>query len=725
MKNTLPITQDIVLVGGGHSHALLLRSWGMNPVPGIRVTVINPGPTAPYTGMLPGYVAGHYTRDELEIDLVRLARFAGARLILGSATGIDRDNKRVQVRGLPDVAYDRLSIDVGITSEMNDLPGFAEAGHPAKPLGRFARSWDRFVATAKLDAPLACIGGGVAGIELAMAMSHRLRSEGHQPKVTVIEAETALAGSSGGARARLFEQLRLADITVIEGAKIARVTPTEVLLEDGRSVPSAFTVGAAGAKPHPWLADLGLEHEGGFLCVDRFLRSTSDPAIYAVGDCAHMVANPRPKAGVFAVRQAPALLRNLIADLTGGKPRPYRPQRSYLKLVSLGGKEALADKLGLAIQGPRVWQLKDRIDRAFMDKFADLPDMAARPLPARHALGMKEAMGDQTMCGGCGSKLGRDALREALHALPAPSRDDVMNLSGDDAAILAMDSDWQVVTTDHLRAFTNDPVTMTRIAAVHALGDIWAMGAEPQAALMQVILPRMAARQQAETLREIMTTAQDVMGAAGADIVGGHSSQGSDMTIGFSITGLRGDYPIGLDGAEPGQALILTKPIGSGTLLAGEMQGKAEGNWLSLAFAQMAQPQGKAAAILAAAGTRAMTDVTGFGLAGHLIGICEASNVAAELSLADIPLMTGAADLAQAGVRSTIWADNRAAASAIDPSDLIAAPLLFDPQTAGGLLAAVPEGNAKGAVKTLTKAGYRAAVIGRIDAGAPYIKLRS
>ena len=131
MHSPVPLTRDVVLVGGGHTHALVLRMWGMRPVAGARLTVINPGVTAPYSGMLPGHVAGHYTRDDLDIDLVRLARFAGARLIEDAATGIDPGARRVSLAGRPDIRYDLLSVDVGITSDMGNLPGFAEHAVPA------------------------------------------------------------------------------------------------------------------------------------------------------------------------------------------------------------------------------------------------------------------------------------------------------------------------------------------------------------------------------------------------------------------------------------------------------------------------------------------------------------------------------------------------------------------------------------------------------------------
>ena len=164
MQRTVPLTRDLVLIGGGHSHALVLRMWGMNPLRGVRVTVINPLPTAAYSGMLPGFVAGHFTREQLDIDLVRLARFAGARVIIGSAEGIDTEKREVRIAGQGPISYDVVSVDVGITSEMPALPGFPEHGIPAKPLAEFAAKWDAYRTTAKAP-KVAVIGAGIAGAE--------------------------------------------------------------------------------------------------------------------------------------------------------------------------------------------------------------------------------------------------------------------------------------------------------------------------------------------------------------------------------------------------------------------------------------------------------------------------------------------------------------------------------------------------------------------------------
>ncbi len=707
ISSRLPLTRDLVLVGGGHTHALVLRMWGMAPLPGVRLTLINPGPTAPYSGMLPGFVAGHYPREALDIDLVQLARFAGARLVLGAAEAIDPINKRITVPGRPEIAYDVASIDIGITSAMPALNGFADHAVPAKPLGSFAAAWEAYRA-AEGPARVAVIGGGVAGVELVLAMAHALRAQGRFEQATLIDSHQALTALSPPSQKRLRAALFDHGVTVLEQAPIAEVHASGLTLADGRAVASDFTVGAAGARAYGWLADSGLEHHHGALIVSPRLQ-TSNPYVFATGDCAHMGFAPRPKAGVYAVRQAPVLYHNLKARLSGGALKDYQPQKDYLKLISMGGKSALADRNGRSFSGALLWRWKDHIDQKFMRKFAALPVMPPPALPRQRAEGMAEALGDKPMCGGCGSKVGRASLRQGLKSYTGAARADVVPLPGDDAAQLKVGGAMQVISTDHLRAFTEDPVTMTRITAQHALNDIWAMGALPQAATVTLILPKQSPTLQERLLTEIMEAAHQEVKAAGAAIVGGHTSLGEELTIGFTLTGLCERAPITLGGARAGDHLLLTKPIGSGTVMAAEMSGQARGRWVAGALDLMCQSQRRAAEVLAAE-AHAMTDVTGFGLLGHLQGICEASGLGAELRFDAIPKMRGAPELAEAGVRSSIFNDNAALVPGIGTAG--ARALLFDPQTSGGLLAAVPPEQSEVLLNRLRSQGYRAAEIG-------------
>lgn len=718
MHSPLPLTRDIVLIGGGHTHALVLRKWAMAPVAGARLTLINPGPTAPYSGMLPGHIAGHYQRSELEIDLVKLARFADARLVLAPATAINRESQRISVQGQADISYDIASIDVGITTTIPSIPGFTTHALGAKPLPRYSAAWQQFlkaVIARKLPPEVAVIGGGVAGIELALAMMHRLKSEGISAvKITVLEAQNEPLGGIGkGARKALLRHMQRLGICLETGASIAEITATTVDLSDGRQVPSAFTVAAATPLPHSWLAQTGLTNKGGYIDVGPTLQSCVDSNIYATGDCADLTFAPRPKAGVFAVRQAPILFHNIRANLLGKSLKPYRPQKGYLKLISTGGKGAIADKAGLTLDGPILWRWKDRIDRKFMQKFHVYPAMPAPNLPKTLAQGVKDELGDAPLCGGCGAKVAPAELAQTLAALPAPKRADILSHPDDDAAVLAHGDSQQVLTTDHLRAFMSDPYRMARITSIHALGDCWAMGTKPQAALASLILPRMSAKMQAETLREIMAAASETFRAAGAEIVGGHTSQGAELTLGFTVTGLTDGPVIRNTGAKIGDALILTKPIGSGTILAAEMRHLAKGAWVEAAYKLMEQPQDKAAEILAPV-AHAMADVTGFGLAGHLNAMLKKADIGALLSLENIPLLEGAATLAAQGIRSTIWDANRAAANIESVGNTPAEILLFDPQTAGGLLAAVPAAKAATILRQLKEAGLPAVQIGEI-----------
>lgn len=707
---TSPFVKDLVFVGGGHSHALALRRWAMDPLPGTRVTLINPGPTAPYSGMLPGFVAGHYAREDLDIDLVKLARRAGARLICGAVEGIDLAARRLHIAGHPKIAFDLAAIDVGITSTMPDLPGFADHAVAAKPLGRFADAWAAYLAGSG-PAEVVIIGGGVAGAELAMAMAFALTEKGRQARVTLLDRSRILTAVRPRTAQKLRSAMTALGIAILEDARIARIEAGAVVLEDGTRITADFVTGAAGARPHPWLENSGLTLTNGFVDVDATLRS-SDPMIFATGDCANMTASPRPKAGVYAVRQAPILHENLRRVLIGRDVlKPYHPQDDYLKLVSLGGKSALAERFGMTPKGPLMWRWKDRIDQAFMRQFRDLKPMPQPKLPEPRALGLDALQEAKPLCGGCGSKVGAGSLKRALQDLNPPQRGDLLRPEGDDAAILRMGTHRQVISTDHLRGFVEDPVAMTRIAAVHALGDIWAMGAAPQSALVQLVLPRMSPDLAERSLREITQTAQEVFAAEGVAILGGHSTFGAEFTIGFTVTGLCDAEPVTLAGARAGDALIMTKPIGTGVIMAAEMQLKAPGGVVLGAIASMSRAQARESRALVALGARAMTDLTGFGLFGHVSNICAASGCGAHIRRAAVPVLPGALELAGQGIRSSLFPENRALWQGGDRDPVT--DLLFDPQTSGGLIAAIP-GDAEEILARLKAQGIAAHHIGDI-----------
>jgi selenide, water dikinase len=507
----------------------------MKPLPGARLTLISPDPTAPYTGMLPGHIAGHYPREALEIDLVRLARFAGARLILDRASAIDRERREIAV-GERRIAYDLASIDIGITSDLPHIPGFSAHATAAKPLGPFAARWAEFLAR-EGPAAVAVIGAGVGGTELAMAMAHALRTRGRRATVTLLDRAEALPGHRaprGPAPAGLI--FRSSALNLLKRLMSPRSPPPPSGSPMAREIAADFTVAAAGARPHAWLATTGLDLHEGFVTVDRYLRS-SDPAIYACGDAAHVAHAPRPKAGVYAVRAAPGPLRQPPRGSLRIGPQALRtaeglPQAHFPRWPLSGRRAERDHRRGaacLAPQGPHRPPLHGPPRGPQADVAAEASGRG-REGPPRDPAAMP-------LCGGCGSKVGSAALGRALAAAravpcgrPQPSRRRRRDPpdGADDAGL----------TTDHLRAFTLDPWLMGRITAIHALGDIWAMGAAPQAALAQIILPPLSPALQERTLAEILDAASEIFAAEGAEIVGGHTTTGAELTLGFTVTGL-------------------------------------------------------------------------------------------------------------------------------------------------------------------------------------------
>jgi selenide,water dikinase len=287
-----------------------------------------------------------------------------------------------------------------------------------------------------------------------------------------------------------------------------------------------------------------------------------------------------------------------------------------------------------------------------------------------------------------------------------------LSVPGDDAAVLKQPGGgFQVISADHLRALIHDPALMARIAAVHALGDIWAMGAQPQAALSSIVLPHMSQQLQTRTLQEITAAAREIFDRAGAAIVGGHTTMGAEMTIGFTVTGTRETQPISLSGAQAGDCLVLTRPIGSGIIMAAHMEGAAAGADVTQALDEMAEPQDRQAFHLRRA--NAMTDVTGFGLAGHIAAICRASHLSAEIFTDAVPTYSGARDLSDRGVQSSLFQPNVDNAPTRGRRD----PLVYDPQTAGGLLAALSPTEAQVAINNMAAEGKKTWIIGRLTEG--------
>ncbi len=736
----VPVLKDVVLIGAGHAHVGVLRSFGMKPVPGVRLTLISREVDTPYSGMLPGLVAGYYSFDDIHIDTGPLARFAGARLYQAEATGIDLAGKRVLLKDRPPVRYDLLSIDVGSTPGGGEVAGAARHAIPVKPIDRFLERFE--AARARILAKagrvrIGVVGGGAAGIELALGLDARLRRDlkraGHDPaahKLVVLSgAGSILPTLPASARGRLERLLAERGIEVRTGARVRSIEQRTVSIEGGGTVELDEIFWTTNARAAPWLGETGLALDAkGFIAVRDTLQSTSHPDVFAAGDTASVQGYELPKSGVYAVRQGPYLSENLRRAIAGQPLEKYRPQSDALYLISTGERYAVGVRNGISFAGQWVWRWKDHIDRTFMERFNRLPEMGKSGGPALTGIAdtaaIKEISALAMRCGGCGAKVGATVLTRALGQIEPVERDDVViGLDApDDAAVVDTGGErLSVHTVDYFRAIVDDPYTFGRIAANHAMGDIYAMGAEPQVAMAIATIPYGIEAKVEADLADLMTGANEVLQEARCALVGGHTSEGAELALGFAITGLVGrEKALRKGGLVAGDALIITKPVGTGTLLAADMRGKAKARWVMAALAHMTRSNAAAARILGRHGVHAATDVTGFGLIGHLVEMVRASDVDATLDLAAVPVLAGARETVAAGVFSSLQPQNvrlrRAIRNLATASAHTDFPLLFDPQTAGGLLASVPAEVAQLCVAELRDAGYlAAAVIGRVE----------
>ena len=740
MNTDTPVVKDIVLVGGGHAHVSVLRMFGMKPMPGVRLTLVTRDIHTPYSGMLPGYVAGHYDYDDVHIDLGPLARFAGARLYHGEVDGIDPDERTVLVPGRPPVHYDLLSINTGSRPRTIDVPGALEHALPVKPIDRWLQDWQALqqrVLNSQGDFRLLVVGGGAGGVELALSTQHRLqgllREQGddvarlHYALLT--DGPEILPTHNAGVRRRFSRVLAERGIVVQLDSRVVAVEPDGVRVASAgfRPADAVLWVTYAAAPEWPRKSGLGVDDEG-FIVVDRELRSVSHPDIFVAGDVAAM-PDPRPKSGVFAVRQGPILTANLRRAAAGRPLRPYRPQKHFLGLISTGDTYAVASRGNWSWEGRLLWTWKDWIDRRFMRRFNALPEMAQETGPQLGRVADAEAVRELSTlamrCGGCGAKVGSTVLSRVINRLPAQRRDDVLiglDSPDDAAAFEVPPGKVMVQSVDYFRAFIDDPYTFGRIAANHALGDIFAMGAEAQSALAIATVPYGREQIVEQTLSEVMSGALDTLAPTGAVLAGGHSSEGAELAFGLTVNGLIAkDALLRKGGMQPGDALIVTKPIGTGTLFAADMRGKAKGRWVDAAIQSMLVSNQAAASCLHRQGATACTDVTGFGLLGHLVEMTRASDTDVRLELAAVPLLDGAEQTVAAGILSSLQPQNVRLRRAVRDVDSLADharyPLLFDPQTAGGLLASLPAHRAPACLDELHALGYpHAAVIGQVEA---------
>jgi selenide,water dikinase len=711
--------RHLVLLGGGHAHIGVLRMLGMHPEPGLKVTLVSPSRETPYSGLLPGVVGGHSPEQDLYIDLGRLCQFAGADLVLATATAIDPGGSEIELRNRPNLAYDYLSIDVGIEPALTDLAEFDEALVPVKPIAGFMARFNLVYEQYRGGGAFAIVGAGAAGLELAFALNHRLGIKAEKnglPKPVLYLCQAAaelLPEAPPRLRAKAKNALAAQGIQFQPQFRAVRQGAGQLASASGAVLEVDQVFWATGAAPQAFLQNSDLAGTpSGYIAVNAQLQSISHPNVFAVGDAADMVEQARPKAGVYAVRQAPILFKNLVRMHRGQSLLRFKPQQRVLSLIALGEQTALGYKGPFWGWGRSLWRLKRRIDYKFLDSFKNLPLMT----PPSVSNG--EALDPNMQCRGCGAKVASSILSEVLSELD-PDGGRVL----DDSAVLTPPAgELMIQSVDAFRPIIDDPYVLAKIAVVHAVSDIYAMGGRVGPIMVNLTLPYGSESITRSLLQQVMAGVLSQTKAEGGQLVGGHTAEGLELNITVSVTGWAPPDDIKTSrGTQLDDHLVLTKALGTGTLFAASMRGQAAPSWISHAVAMMLQSNRPAGALIAAPSVHAVTDVTGFGLAGHLQGMLAAGQ-GVDLILPHLPVLNGAlTSLSELGVYSTAHDKNQRAATLVrtqdfsDPELLARQSLLFDPQTSGGLLISVAPDASQDLVARLKASGFdQAAVIGSI-----------
>ncbi len=352
----------VILAGGGHAHLAVLADWAAHALRGTERILVTRERYLAYSGMLPGWMAGRYRAEELLIDLAPLAEAADARLVLGDVTGLDAAARHLRLASGETLAFDLLSLATGGTISTSAFAALATRLLPVRPVEQFMAGWQAFCAAGP-GRTVAVVGGGAAGVELALAAARR----GHHVHL-IAPADGFMPGH--GARARGLARAALARAGVAIHAATARGTPDGLALDDGTVLPVDLAILATGSVPPGWLVQCGLALDpAGFVLTGADLRSTSHPAIFAAGDIAARADLTLPRAGVHAVKAGPVLAANLRAALSGSGLRAYQPGTRRLALLAAGQGRTIASWGALAAEGRWLSRVKDRIDRGFVARY--------------------------------------------------------------------------------------------------------------------------------------------------------------------------------------------------------------------------------------------------------------------------------------------------------------------------------------------------------------------
>ena len=734
----------VAIVGGGFAGLHAARRLGRS---GFEVTLLDKRNFHLFQPLLYQVATGALSPGNIAMpQRVVLRRWPNVRCLTATAYDLDPQRKRLYHEH-GELDFDSLIVATGVKHSYfgreqwrEFAPGLKTVEHAIEIRRKLFRAFE--LAEHESDPALrrallsfVVVGAGPTGVELAGAIGelcHKTmvrdfrRVDPREARILLVEgAEDVLPAYPDKLRRAARRQLESLGVDVRTGLRVTSVGATWIAAGDVQ-LPADAVLWTTNAAAPAWLAAADVDtDQDGFLCVNAHLASTSHADVFGAGDAVTLTHAPRPRSGVFAVRAGRALSANLRLAALQRPLRRWRPQYRFLSIVSTGGRHAVASRGSWSAEGAWVWHWKDWIDRRFMRRFQELP-AAMNDAPVGEGIALPDAADQPQMrCGGCGAKLGAQLLDRVLarldleHTAVGSGRVQLGVNARDDAAVISPGRAQLAVTVDGFRSFISDPYVFGRLAAVHALGDIYAMGAQPEGVLALATVPHAAEALMADDLYQMMAGGLSALTEAGTPLLGGHSAEGAELSLAFTALGrVVGEAAVTKAGMRAGDVLILTQALGTGVLFAAAGVGRARSRWLTAAIDEMQRLPASAAEICVAHGVGAMTDVTGFGLLGHVAEVSRASGRQVDLYLDRIPALDGALECLCAGLASSLQDNNRQVLGDFELVGVAAGDprveLLVDPQTCGGLLASVPDQQADACVAALQAAGYRSAcVIGR------------
>ncbi len=694
-QQEIPINNDLVLIGGGHSHIILMMELSKKPIQGNRITLISKEIDTPYSGMIPGFIEGIYTWRETHIDLYKLCFKLNIRFIHSEVLEISAINKEIIFKNRPKIKFDVLSINTGIQSSNKTIKGALKYCVPVKPISKLSSN---FLTEIKKNNNIAFIGGGPASVELALGLQKRFKNKKSNLKISIITGKNGLLSSLPNKTRKVARQtLHNSQINVIEKVEVIEVQKDKLILSDKTKLKIDKSILSTNGMAPEWIkkSDIILNRNNFIIVNNKF--QTNYNYVFAAGDIVDFNNQNLSKSGVFAVKSGKPLAKSIRGFIQKKIPLPHKFNKNYLSIIGLANGIAIATKYNFTFTSRFSFLLKKLIDQKFVKKFNDLNQDNYYILRNLFKVfdviiqkNNKNIPSYQMQCKGCASKVDFNALKTTLPKEIITSSEDAININNYPKLYQSVDM---------ISSIISDPYLLGKIAANHAISDIIAVNSKLISALMILQLPFSNSEINSRDLEQVTSGAREVFKLANCSISGGHTMIGKDKdpVIGFSVIGEKKSVNDKTRSKlKVNDILILTERIGSGIIFAGINNDIIDSYYQIEVLKQMSQGNINFSKISDKLKILFMTDITGFGIANHLLNLIkrDAGKTGLTIFPDKIPIFKGVTEALSKNVRSSLFEKNFNAAQkelVYNRETKLIDEILYDPQTVGGLAFIIPQ----------------------------------